>query len=146
MKYLVVELVNEDTDFDRKTGRMRLNIAEYQEIIQTGREAGALDKLLKHVNFTCVKCGAFTIPAVPFCEIVRNEESLFDLSDIAFKLLELVELTEEELIRRENYGQQSVEKIKDAILFDWNEEWTCRFIFDEIFFLFNSKCDCTRII
>lgn len=143
-KYFIVELTDDVTSFDEDGDRLRLNMDEYREFIQTAKELDLLDYLLKKIDFVCPKCKSFTIPAVAFYEIVLDRIDLDCVYEIIHGVTEKVYLSEEEWIRYANYGRESVEIIKDDTVIEAEGE-IYRFVADEIFFQLDPECDCSRV-
>lgn len=142
-KYFIIELTDDVTFFDEDRDRLRLNMDEYQEFIQTAKELDLLDYLLKKIDFVCPKCKGFTIPAVAFYETVLDRIDLECVYEMIHRVTEKVYLSEEEWIKYSNYGREGVEIIKSDTVVEAEGE-IYRFVAEEIFFQLDPDCDCSR--
>ncbi|HET6515476.1 MAG TPA: hypothetical protein VFG09_09985 [Thermodesulfovibrionales bacterium] len=145
MEFFIVELTEEETHLDEERNRLLLNLKEYLEFVRAANELGILEGILKKIDFQCAKCKSFTLPAIAFYKAVIGTIDMDCVYDIIHGVTERIYLTEEEWIQYTNYGQESVDIIKDASLVETNGE-LYRFVAKELFFRFDSSCECNSIL
>jgi hypothetical protein len=142
MSYFLIEPRDEETFLDEEKGALRLNNDDYLELLQTAKDLGIFEELMKQIDFSCPKCRSFSIPAAAFYEAVIDRIDLDCVYEIIHGLTEKVYLTDEEWIKYSNHGQESVDIIKDAVIVETDGE-IYRFVADEILFKLDDTCDCS---
>ncbi len=147
-KKFIIEIIDsQGSHYNAIRNVMLLNRKEYLDFIQFAKEGGKLDNILKGVSFYCVNCKSFAISAHSLYEAICELEDSFDFDfiwEIIDRLIEDVFLTDEELHEYLNYGLHKIQRLKDENLIKY-EDGVCRFIADEVFFMFDKTCDCSKL-
>ena len=145
MSHFLVEPRDEETVLDEEKLMLRLNNDDYLEFLQTAKDLGIFEELLKKIDFSCPKCRSFSIPAAAFYETVIDRIDLECVYEIIHGLTEKVYLTEQEWVNYTNHGKESVEILKDAVIVEADGE-LYRFVADEVLFKLDDTCDCSSIV
>lgn len=147
MSYFIVKLGAVPTSVNMKENELLLDMDEYLQFIQLAREKGAIDEILKAIDFGCVKCKSFTIPSVQLYDAIESTDNydLEGIEELKHRLLDHIILTDEEWSKYWEKGQDSVEGIKGKKIVGMDEDIYC-FRTDEVFFQFNDTCECSKII
>lgn len=158
-KYCVYVVDTEKSILGEGIDSLTLSRKEYSEFLGLLSSHHVLDAILNSQNFRCGSCRSFSLPAKALysaLEKIQTDDEVAEMMVSALRIptefgegdIDLLDQPDEirEKIFREPEGYHDRKDVFFGGNYIIEQGEVCRFPFDECVFIFNSSCECTRIL